>query len=473
MEAVDYLALAADLSGGRIRVLSLDLSFMAMATAEVGVLTTLADSPTLESFDVELGYTSLDNHGLAALAGLGRSLLSTIRLGLTDNPRIGAGGAGIHLGAFGDAPRLHTLRLDLASCDLRWSDVRELVRIRDAPFLETLHLDFAMNPIGIRGARYLMQLSEARRLTTLTLDLTRTDLGNYGVDCLVHLAANAPSLRSLCLRLGENGGISNGGFGALAALADVHTLRTLTIDLGSNFRIGQSAWVHLGSLMHNPGLTTLRLFLGNTAINDEGIAGLIRSPSARLETFWLDLMDNNMTHVGVRMLVQELLAMQSLSDLHLNLGNMGLDGEGVEWIARHLRHKPNLKVLHLNLRGNPIGDRGAQALVVLASAPALQSLTLGISRTKIGDAGARGLVGLKASRMIHTLHIDLSGNPLSARGVAALADLYEDRDLRETPIRSLFLELYQCGLSRGECERALQGLQHKPLLNFELVREPT
>jgi hypothetical protein len=471
MEAADYLALAADLSGGRISVLSLDLSFIAMATEEVGALTTLADSPTLESFDVELGNTSLDNHGLAALARLGRSSLSTMRLGLSGNSRIGAGGAGTHLGAFGDAPRLHTLRLDLASCDLHWSDVRELVRIRDAPFLETLHLDFAVNQIGDTGAEYLMQLSEARRLTTLTLDLTGTDLGDRGVGRLVHLAANAPSLRSLCLRLGGNSGISNRGIRALAALADVHTLRTLTIDLSTNFHIGQSAWGHLGSLMHNPGLTTLCLVLRHTAINDEGIAGLIQSPSARLETLRLDLFSNNMTHVGVRMLADGLLAMPSLSDLHLKLGNMGLHGEGLECIAQ-LRHTPKLKVLHLDLRRNHIGNHGAYALAFLASAPALQSLTLVLRRNQIGDAGARGLVALKASRMIHTLHINLSSNQLSARAVAALADLYEDRDLREAPIRSLLLDLYQCGLSRGECERALQGLQHKPLLNFVLVCEP-
>jgi hypothetical protein len=472
MDAVDYLALAADLSGGRIRVLSLDLSFNEMDTEDAVALTTLADSPTLESFDVELRFTSLDNHGLAALARLGRSSLSTMQLGLSGNYGIGDGGAGTHLGAFGNAPRLHTLHLDLSSCDLHWSDIRELVRIRDAPFLETLHLDFDMNQIGDTGAEYLMQLSEARRLTTLTLGLTRTDLGDHGVDWLVHLAANAPSLRSLFLRLGGNGGISNRGVRALAALADVHTLRTLTIDLSTNFQIGQSAWGHLGSLMHNPGLTTLCLVLRHTGIDDEGIAGLIRSPSTRLDTFHLNLFNNNMTHVGVRMLAHELLAMPSLSDLHLNLGQMGLDGEGTEWITRHLRQKPNLKVLRLDLGGNPIGDRGAYALAFLASAPALQSLTLSISQTEIGDDGARGLVALKASRMIHTLHIDLSCNQLSARGVAALADLYEDRDLREAPIRSLLLDLHQCGLSRGECERALQGLQHKPLLNFELVCEP-
>jgi Ran GTPase-activating protein (RanGAP) involved in mRNA processing and transport len=472
MDAVDYLALAADLSGGRIRVLSLDFSFVGMAIEEVGALTTLADSPTLESLDVELEGTGLDDRSLAALARLGRSSLRTMRLGLSNNRGIGAGDAGTHLAAFGDAPRLHTLCLDLDRCGLGCSDVRGLVRIRDAPFLETLHLDFNLNQIGDTGAMYLMQLSGARRLTTLTLDLTCTDLGDDGVNCLVYLAANTPSLRSLCLRLGENGGIGDRGVCALAALADVHTLRTLTIDLGSNFQIGQSALGHLGSLMYNPWLTTLRLVLRNTAINDEGIAGLIRSRSTRLETFRLDLMDNNLTHVGVRMLAHQLLAMQSLSDLHLNLGHMGLDGEGAEWIAQ-LRHTPNLKVLHLDLCGNPIGDHGAYALAFLASAPALQSLTLMLGRTQIGDAGARGLVGLKASRMIHTLHLNLSSNQLSARGVAALADLYEDRDLREAPMRSLFLDLDQCGLSRGECKRALEGLQHKPLFNFELVCEST
>ena len=76
------------------------------------------------------------------------------------------------------------------------------------------------------------------------------------------------------------------------------------------------------------------------------------------------------------------------------------------------------------IRGNEIGDAGAQALAMLKDSSTLCTLILHLTCNRIGDAGAQALAAtLKDSTTLRTLYLGLFGNEMGDVGAQALAML--------------------------------------------------
>ena len=112
----------------------------------------------------------------------------------------------------------------------------------------------------------------------------------------------------------------------------------------------------------------------------------------------------------------------ALHTLHLDLGDNHVGDNGAQALAG-LKEAPALHTLDLNLEDNNVGDNGAQALAGLKIAPALHTLDFHLGHNHVGDNGAQALAGLKSAPALHTLHLDLGHNHVGDNGAQALAGL--------------------------------------------------
>jgi hypothetical protein len=129
----------------------------------------------------------------------------------------------------------------------------------------------------------------------------------------------------------------------------------------------------------------------------------------------------------------------SLKTLYLGLSHNRIDGDEIQALEV-LKNAPELQVLRIDLRGNPVGEsagsasiKGARALATLKYAPNLHTLHLQLEDASLGPADAAMLSRLCES-YLHTLRIDLSGNeiedPNGLSGCVFLAMLKDAPSLR-------------------------------------------
>ena len=90
-------------------------------------------------------------------------------------------------------------------------------------------------------------------------------------------------------------------------------------------------------------------------------------------------------------------------------------------------HPSALQALCPDLRGNSVGDSGAQALAALKDAASLYTLSLDLCGNSVGDSGAQALAALKDAASLYTLSLDLCGNSVGDIGAQALAALKDAR----------------------------------------------
>jgi hypothetical protein len=101
----------------------------------------------------------------------------------------------------------------------------------------------------------------------------------------------------------------------------------------------------------------MNLRLHSNNLGDEGVAGLVSSPSPPL-LIWLDLQGNGISDDGIRKLVKASDRLTALT--HLNQSGNNLSDDGAVLLAR----SPLLdRLTKLDLSSNHIGDRGAEALL--------------------------------------------------------------------------------------------------------------
>jgi Ran GTPase-activating protein (RanGAP) involved in mRNA processing and transport len=224
----------------------------------------LARSPFLANLDtLDLGFNGLDDAGVAALARSGgfRGLATLI---LNDNAQISAEG----VRALADSPFFGGLAaLDVSRNDISDAGVRAVAAGGAFPRLHTLRL--CGNPVGDAGVAALVRSPLFGRMLGRSshLELRKTGVGPAGA---VVLAASP-------------------------ALA-----RCTTLDLSENY-LGENGFLEL---VNSPHLGDLRaLKLGRNEIPDAAVSRARDAlPGLLTRLHLLDLSDNRLTRVGIRIL---------------------------------------------------------------------------------------------------------------------------------------------------------------------------
>ena len=254
---------------------------------------------------------------------------------------------------------------DLAAQALGDSGVRSLGRVLlRAPPDALLVLDVAENGFGDEGACELfaaLATEGAAGGALHTLDVSSNRFGARGMDALARFMSVSTSLRSVTVATSNS--IGDEGAAIIArtlepSLSGYSSIESLSMQRGAITNVGASALAR--SLTGNPFMTSLNLAgnaLGATAAAQIGDA-----------------------------LAHGACVLQLVT-----LSNNGIDADGAKALAVGLEACTSLHELHLN--GNPIGDRGAEAVAAAlrGGAKALEALLIGACG--IGADGARALAG--------------------------------------------------------------------------------
>jgi hypothetical protein len=318
----------------RIRDLAIDESEL----RDEGVEALLAGSGWAALRHLRFRDCGVGEPGVRAILGWpGSEHLETLEL----DGRIGAGSVEA-IASARSLPRLRELGLRRAVADEE--------RVPDLPAVDTI--DLGCNQLRDAGVAALLQQPALRGCRHLGLE--QNDIGPRGVEALARaelpaleglvLSANHPSAPSL-IRLAE----------AFPGLTTLHLQETSNVDVTVAQAFAKSPWTRLRALR-----------AGHTGMQAASLRALGRGPF-QLES--LDLWANQIGEEGARALVEG-PAFRSLRTL--SLGYCELGDPGLEVLASG--DWPRLR--GMLLRGNAIGDRGAEALAASEGLPSLCRVVL-------------------------------------------------------------------------------------------------
>lgn len=298
-----------------------------------------------------------------------------------------------------DSPLLDRVeRLDLDHSGIGTWDLIKLFQVRPLSRLRSLSLNGV--PVGHAGLQAVLRHPVSLRLREL--ELCRTGIGGNGVEEL----CSSPNLGELeALRLDDND-LGANGTSFLCGARHLTALKRLSL---SGNRIPERGARDIARSPHLRNLVELDLSFN--PLGFDGGLELARSPHLT-QLRLLDLSYAQLPTGLIRPLAESPL-FDSLT--HLRLGNNNLQAAGVEALVRGRMTMPSLVSLHLG--GNEIGDEGAK---VLATWPALSRLRHLLLRTN--GLRAFGLRPLLFSNHLGRLTtLDLRGNRLGDMGAQVLA----------------------------------------------------
>ena len=297
---------------------SLDLGHNALTADAVHCLTDFADSPTLETFRLQLDHCTLGPGCGPVLAYLrGGRALRDVDLDLRAT-RLCDGDL-CALAQLREAPCLTSLRLQLAGAvrDVTSAGIAALGSLRRCPTLTALDLVVAQHdpaPAPAVRLQGLARLFKTRALTSLALAVD-----HFHADRVADLTAGIGRATALrCLSLGLHGcSVGDPHVEALLTkLRRVRALQSLSLDLSCN-RVGPCGAAALAELRRAPALKSLTLDLQTNSLGDAGaraLAALAECPG--LTALALKVQDNGIQTAGMRAL-SALLENPAIAELRL------------------------------------------------------------------------------------------------------------------------------------------------------------
>ncbi|KAH3760105.1 hypothetical protein Pelo_8048 [Pelomyxa schiedti] len=282
----------------------------------------------------------------------------------------------------------------------------------------------------------------------------------------------APSLNGTCVAASSGTAAPNCAFCTVAqhatlshcGLSDVHAMYiaiTLvdpscpltSLDLSRN-EICTTAgveWLAYG-LQHNVNL--MYLSLAATGLEANGVKRIAKTNMSNL--VHLDLSKNKRIGsekseaTGLKAILKHFVRLRSL--ILIDIGLLS---------AASLFHGLQLSnsLVHLILRGNSIGDAGAQMISEAVKVGKVPLLQLDLAYNKIGDVGAKSIASTLSITTVTIAHLDLEGNLLTTSGVTTLAMAL----ISNTSLLSLTLNE-----NKGIADEGLQALASTFALNRTL-----
>lgn len=331
-----------------------DLEDIARHAATIGELAPLLERLELEAPDAPSPATI---QGILSNPGMARVRELSIEGGFDSGAN---GDEVLDVVARSQLPSLR--RLEMRHMTLGTEALSNLLRAPIAGHLEGLSLDLAR--IGPEG---VAMLADEPDLHWRSLGLAGCGVGSDGMDALAG-SGWVPEL--VALDLGAN------DLDDLETLLSIAFVRLSRLDLGSN-PLGSTG---ARSLAGSPRLASLRdLRLANVGLSDGGARALATGHFPMLHS--LEMAGNDMGPGGAG----SLLGAPWVGSLrHLDLSENQID----DAVAAAIANGPPL--VTLQLRGDQIGDEGAIALAASVGLASLQLLDL--TDNPIGERGARALL---------------------------------------------------------------------------------
>ncbi|KAK3234781.1 hypothetical protein CYMTET_54976 [Cymbomonas tetramitiformis] len=263
------------------------------------------------------------------------------------------------------------------------------------------------------GAEDLELLSEYMPYRAFrSLDATGTGLSSDAATAFAGLlrVMDLSSLKLAQMAIGDKG--------AIKLIEPLPSMPSLTyLDLHSN-GLGDQAAKALAPLISQPGGMLTSLCLRDNHIGLEGLGAIALHLKSSNHLAELDLNTNHLGDMSMSLLGAALTETRSLQVL--DVGNNMLGEHGVSAVVAGAANSASLA--KLVLEGNQIGDGGAHSLgnAIAHGLPHLHTLCL--TNCGIGEQGWCHLAACMAGHP-RLCDVDLRGSPLGKRGAAATADL--------------------------------------------------
>ena len=380
---------------------------------------TLSDAIRCSNIKIlELSMNFIGNEGALALANSIESCLTLHTIDLSCN-QIGDDGAL----AIVRAIPLKTCGFFLWSNNISKHGAEILLQIKQNVDLNSFYIDG--RNIGNSGAAAVSLTLKHQNVRESSLDILKHDFGclrslklcsnsisNDGAEALANALKTCTSLISLDLSDNKIG--QDGAKGLIDALSACRSFSSLNLSSNS---IGDS-----GTNTFADGLRKLSLYeldISGNSIGDNGVESLA---DAHTSLTSLNLSGNLIGDDGAKALAVALTSFTSLTSLNLSNNLIGTKGaEALSAALSIMLCEKKCSDFHtLNLRHNPIGQRGAFFLA-LALKNCTSLRTIDICDICIDSEGAIALAGvLRHSRNLHTL--DIAQNHLNKDGIMTLVD---------------------------------------------------
>ncbi len=300
------------------------------------------------------------------------------------------------------------------------SDARTLAAaLKALPLMSDLRISCA--DVGVEDCKQIGSLVGLGRIRKLVLGFDR--LGDEGVSAIVNAVLASLREHSTCslqeLDLPKNNIGPAGGKRLVELAAHSPRLRSLNV---SNNRIGAGFCGLVAQSL-------LELRVTGCGLGTRGIESMLLDETKKkkktlpvlktLRMCWNDAGDT-----GARAVAQFIIrsgAGATLAELWMRRN--GITEAGALELARAFVKAYTLQ--HVDISGNPVGPRGATAIVdALAAACAVPMVAIGLASCGIGDEEAAGAARLISRRGCR--RVDLGRNRIGVAGATAIADSVTD-----------------------------------------------
>ncbi|XDV53593.1 hypothetical protein PO909_022061 [Leuciscus waleckii] len=248
--------------------------------------------------------------------------------------------------------------------------------------------------------------------------------------------------------------ISDGGCADLSSALRSNPSHLRELDLSEN-NITESGVIQLSDLLEHPQCKLEKLGLRSCHISDRGCAVLSSALRLNPSLRELDLSENKINELGLKML-SDLLADPQFKLEKLGLRSCDVSDGGCADLSSALRSNPSLR--ELDLSGNKITESKLRKISPLLEHPQCKLQKLVLRSCNISDGGCAVLSSALRSNL-SLRELDLSGNYFGDSGVKQLSAL-----LKHTQCKLEKLELRACWIRDGVCADLSSALRSNPSL---------
>ncbi|CAM4733630.1 unnamed protein product [Leuciscus chuanchicus] len=344
----------------------------------------------------------------------------------------------------------HLRELDLSGNIITESEIKQLSDLLEHPQCKLEKLGLRSCNISDGGCADLSSALRSNPSHLRELDLSKNNITASGVMQISDLLEHPQcKLEKLGLRSCD---ISDRGYTVLSsALRSNPSLREL--DLSEN-NINELGVKMLSALLADPQSKLEKLELRSCNISDGGCAVLSSALRSNPSLRELDLSRNNITDSKLKK-ISPLLEDPQCKLQKLVLRSCNISDEGCADLSSALRS--NLSLRELDLSENKITDSGVKELSALLADPRCKLEKLGMRSCWIRDGGCADLSSALRSNPSHLRELDLSENIITDSGVKKFSAL-----LKHPQSKLEKLGLRSCYISDGGCAVLSSALRSNP-----------
>ncbi|KAL2077073.1 hypothetical protein ACEWY4_026577 [Coilia grayii] len=312
--------------------------------------------------------------------------------------------------------------LDLSEKKPGDSGVKQFCALLEDSHCKFKKLKLNNSKITKKGCAALISALTSNPSHLRELDLSGNELRDSAVKQISALLENEEcKLQRLLLHKND---IKRDGCESLVRALTSNPSHLTELDLSGN-ELGDSAVKQISALLGNKECKLQRLLLHKNDIKKDGCESLVwaltSNPSHLRE---LDLSGNELGDLAVKQ-ISTLLGNKECKLQRLLLHKNDIKKDGCESLVWALTSNPS-HLTELDLSGNKLGDSGATFISALLENKECKLQRLLLNKCSITEEGCAALTTALTLNLSHLMHLDLRGNTLGDSGVKQISALMED-----------------------------------------------